>query len=77
VGLEFPAQLAAQFHIMAVVDRLEPMIPCAWREVSGVAVKEVREQATARMEPITQEVVVEVVEDFRKHRLVAEAGRVL
>ena len=42
-----------------------------------MAVKEVREQATARMEPITQEVVVEVVEDFRKHRLVAEAGRVL
>ena len=36
-----------------------------------------REQAMEQMELLTQEEVVEVREDFRQHRLVARAGRVL
>ncbi len=42
-----------------------------------MAVKAVQEQAMEQMERLTQEEVVEVREDFRRHRLVARAGRVL
>jgi phage tail sheath gpL-like len=42
-----------------------------------VAVKAVREQVMEQMELLTQEEVVEVREDFRRHRLVARAGRAL
>ena len=40
-------------------------------------VKAVQEQAMEQMERRTQEAVVEVREDFRRHRLVARADRVL